>query len=278
MYKRQITNDIEVVDDKIGTITCTTGNLIPGATQTCRANYTVTQADMDAGEITNQAFAQAGTLVSAPVDVTVDGTRTPSIDLIKRATTSDFDAAGDVINYEFDVENTGNVTLNAVSVTDDLIASVVCPQTTLAPAATMVCSASYTVSQADVDAGEVVNNASVDGTPPAGLAPVSAADSAVVDSSAASDLRFEKRALSSDFTQVGDILNFEFDVENTGAITLSNLVVSDPLISNVTCPRTSLAPADAMICSGSYTVTQADLDAGEVINTCLLYTSPSPRD
>ena len=262
-----ITNDIEVVDDKIGTITCTTGNLIPGATQTCRANYTVTQADMDAGEITNQAFAQAGTLVSAPVDVTVDGTRTPSIDLIKRATTSDFDAAGDVINYEFDVENTGNVTLNAVSVTDDLIASVVCPQTTLAPAATMVCSASYTVSQADVDAGEVVNNASVDGTPPAGLAPVSAADSAVVDSSAASDLRFEKRALSSDFTQVGDILNFEFDVENTGAITLSNLVVSDPLISNVTCPRTSLAPADAMICSGSYTVTQADLDAGEVINT-----------
>ena len=201
-----ITNDIQVVDDKIGTITCITGNLIPGATQTCRANYTITQADMDAGEITNQAFAQAGTLVSAPVDVTVDGTRTPSLGFVKRATTADFGVAGDVINYEFDVENTGNVTLTAVSVTDDLIASVSCPQTTLVPAATMVCSASYTVTQADVDSGEVVNNASAAAIPPAGLPPVNVGDSVTVDSNATSDLRFEKRALSTDFTQVGDCL------------------------------------------------------------------------
>jgi len=262
-----ITQDIDVVDDKIGTVTCVTGNLVPGATQICRANYTVTQADMDAGEITNQAFAQAGTLVSAPVDVTVDGTRTPSLGFVKRATTADFGVAGDVINYEFDVENTGNVTLTAVSVTDDLIASVSCPQTTLAPAATMVCSASYTVTQADVDSGEVVNNASAAAIPPAGLPPVNVGDSVTVDSNAASDLRFEKRALSTDFTQVGDILNFAFDVENTGAITLSNIVINDDLVAAVTCPRTSLAPTEAMVCSASYTVTQADLDAGEVINT-----------
>lgn len=273
-YEFEVTNDgnitltgeIQIEDDKIGTISCFTGNLVPGASATCRSDYTITQVDMDAGSITNQAFAESGTLVSAPVDVTVDGTRTPSLGFVKRATTTDFDAAGDVINYEFDVENTGNVTLTGVSVTDDIITSVTCPETTLAPAATMVCSASFTVTQEDVDGGEVVNNASVSGNPPAGLPPVDTPDSVTVDSSAASDLRFEKRALSTDFTAVGDILNFEFDVENTGAITLSNIVVSDDLIATVSCPRTTLAPAQTMVCSASYTVTQPDLDAGEVIN------------
>ena len=80
-----ITGGVDVVDDKIGTITCITTNFVPNSTQTCTADYTITQADMDAGEITNQAFAEAGPLVSAPVDVTVDGTRTPELAFDKRA-------------------------------------------------------------------------------------------------------------------------------------------------------------------------------------------------
>jgi len=240
--------------------------LVPSASATCRATYTITQADIDAGEVTNQAFATSGPLVSTPVDVTVDGTRTPSISLLKRAVTADFDTSGDVINYEFDVENTGNVTLTGIAITDDIIAAVSCPQTTLAPAGTMVCSASYTVTQADVDAGEVVNNASVSGNPPAGLPPVDAPSSATVESVGQPGLSFAKRALTADFATAGDILNYEFDVENTGMITLSNIVVTDSLIPSVSCPQTTLAPAAAMVCSASYTVTQADLDAGEVVN------------
>ena len=261
-----LTGGIDVIDDKIGTISCFVGNLIPGATQTCTASYTVTQADVDAGEITNQAFAQNGTLVSAPVDVTVTGTATPSLSFDKRATTADFVNAGDVINYEFDVENTGNVTLNGVSVTDDIIANVTCPLTTLAPAQTMVCTASYTVTQADVDAGEVVNNASVAGTPPGGGTPTTTADTETVDSDPQPGLSFAKRALSTGFNAAGDILSYEFDVENTGSITLSNIVVTDDIIANVSCPLTTLAPAQTMVCTANYTVTQADVDAGEVIN------------
>ena len=273
-YEFAVTNDgnitltegVDVQDDKIGTITCFTGNLIPGATTTCQATYTITQADMDAGEVTNEAYAESDGIVSAPVDATVDGTTSPSLGFVKRAVTTDFNVAGDVINYEFDVENTGNVTLTGVSVTDDIIASVVCPQTVLAPAATMVCTGSYTVTQADVDAGEVINNASGSGNPPGGEPPVETPDSTTVDSTADSELTFVKRALSTDFTAVGDILNFEFDVENTGAITLSNIVISDDLVASVSCPATTLAPATSMVCFASYTVTQADLDAGEVVN------------
>ena len=261
-----LTGGIDVVDDKIGTISCVTGNLIPDASQTCTASYTITQADMDLGEVTNQAYAENGSLVSAPVDVTVAGTQIATLAFEKRATTADFDTAGDILNYEFDVENTGNVTLTNVAIADDLIASVSCPQTTLAPAATMVCSASYTVTQADVDAGEVVNNAAATATPPPGLPSIETPSSVTVESSALPGLSFTKRATTADFSAVGEILNYEFDVENTGTITLSGITISDDLIASVSCPQTSLAPAASMVCSASYTVTQADLDAGEVIN------------
>ena len=72
-------------------------------------------------------------------------------------------AAGESVAYEFVVTNTGNVTLTAITVTDVLTApagpalTVVCPVTTLAPAASTTCTATYTVTQADVDAGSIAN-------------------------------------------------------------------------------------------------------------------------
>ena len=259
-----LTGGVNVVDDKIGTFLCITGNFVPGDTQTCTATYTVTQADMDAGSITNQAYAQNGSIVSPPDDVTVEGTISPSMAFEKRETTGTFTDAGDVLTYEFDVENTGNVTLTGVSISDPLI-SVSCPQSTLDPAETMLCTASYTVTQADVDAGEVLNTATVSGNAPDGSS-VDEDDSETTDSTPNPGLSFAKRAMDTSYSNAGDILDYEFDVENTGSITLSNIVISDSL-TTVSCPLTVLAPAQSMICTASYTVTQADVDAGSVTNS-----------
>jgi len=260
-----LTGTTTIIDDKIGTITCFVGNFLPGTTQSCTASYTITQADVDAGSVTNQAFVENGSLVSAPVDETISGTQSPGLNFIKRTTTATFANVGDVINYEFDVANTGNVTMTAISITDNLVTSVTCPQTSLIPSETMVCSASYTVTQADVDAGSVTNNASASGTPPSG-SPVTELSSVTVDSNAVPSIAFEKRAISSNFSMVGDILSYEFDVENTGPVTLSNIVISDNLISSVSCPLTSLAPTQTMVCSANYTVTQNDINTGSVTN------------
>ena len=46
--------------------------------------------------------------------------------------------------------------------------SVVCPATNLAARATMTCTANYTTTQADFDAGQVLNSATAGGTPPQG--------------------------------------------------------------------------------------------------------------
>ncbi|WP_197429822.1 DUF7507 domain-containing protein, partial [Auraticoccus cholistanensis] len=81
--------------------------------------------------------------------------------------------------YTFVVTNTGNVTVDDVAVEElEFTGSgprpqVVCPdERTLAPGNQLICTATYTVTQADVDAGEVSNSARATGTPPEGLPPV----------------------------------------------------------------------------------------------------------
>ena len=65
--------------------------------------------------------------------------------------------AGDTISYNYLVTNTGTTTMTGIGVTDNLVASVSCPSPTLAPGAHETCTGSYTVTQADVDAGAVTN-------------------------------------------------------------------------------------------------------------------------
>ena len=63
------------------------------------------------------------------------------------------------MTYTYVVTNIGNVTLtDPVSVDDDL-ATVICPPALLAPGGSLSCTASYTVTQADVDGGAVINTA-----------------------------------------------------------------------------------------------------------------------
>ena len=62
--------------------------------------------------------------------------------------------------------NTGNVTLHNVDVTDAQVSDLVCvpatPVTDLAPGGVINCTASHTITQADIDAGSFFNEACVD--------------------------------------------------------------------------------------------------------------------
>ncbi len=78
----------------------------------------------------------------------------------KTTTTSTYSAVGDTITYDFAVTNNGNVTLTDVTINDALagLSAISCtggPITSLAPGATVDCTATYTVTQADLDAGSV---------------------------------------------------------------------------------------------------------------------------
>ena len=92
----------------------------------------------------------------------------PAITLDKQAGTPTGTTAGSTIDYTFVVTNTGNVTLTGVSVDDPKVGTVSCPVTTLAPGESTTCTATYTLTQVDVDAGHVANTATVTGTDPSG--------------------------------------------------------------------------------------------------------------
>ncbi len=83
----------------------------------------------------------------------------PQLTMVAAAAQPNFAKAGDIIDYTFTLTNTGNVTLDGLfTVTSDKIANAACPATPsgLASGASIVCTGTYAITQADVDAGSVV--------------------------------------------------------------------------------------------------------------------------
>jgi uncharacterized repeat protein (TIGR01451 family) len=70
---------------------------------------------------------------------------------------------------------------------------------------------------------------------------------------------------------VGDTLTYRIVVVNDGNVTLPDVTVDDALIPGAELDCTpaepaTLAPGEEMVCTGEYVVTQADADAGQVVN------------
>ncbi len=103
-------------------------------------------------------------------DETVTAEQAPGIEIVKTAVTASYDEVGDIISYTFTVRNTGNVTLYNVVVTDPQATVMGSPLASLAVGAedATTFTATYTITQDDVDAGAVTNIATATGTPPVG--------------------------------------------------------------------------------------------------------------
>jgi hypothetical protein len=71
--------------------------------------------------------------------------------------------------------------------------------------------------------------------------------------------------------QAGETIGYTFEVKNIGVATLTNVLVSDPAVSPITCPSgnpiPSLASGASETCTGTYAVTPEDIAAGEKNNT-----------
>ena len=113
-------------------VSCPDSTLAPGASETCTASYTVTQADVDNGSVTNTATA-SGTALD-PHDghvelVLGDGRRlrchlVPQPDQVERLDELQRSRTGP--DYSYKVTNTGTETLSDVAVSDSLISYVDC--------------------------------------------------------------------------------------------------------------------------------------------------------
>ena len=132
------------------------------------ATHTITQADLDAGSLTNTATASttfgASPVTSNQASATVNATQTAALSLTKSASPTTYDTLGQVITYTYVLKNTGNVTLaGPFTVADDKL-TVPDAAGPLAPGASVQTSATHTITQADLDAGSLTNTATASTT------------------------------------------------------------------------------------------------------------------
>lgn len=64
-----------------------------------------------------------------------------------------------------------------------------------------------------------------------------------------------------------DILNFRVTATNVGSVALTDVTVSDPIITPASASCPILQPDDTCVLTGTYTISIADVQAGEVNNT-----------
>jgi uncharacterized repeat protein (TIGR01451 family) len=270
-------HSVSVTDPLTGlsAVVCPVAPLAPGNSETCTATYTTTQADVDHGGVTNTGTASGatptGAIVSDQATLTIPSTSEPGIRLVKSTNTATFSGPGEVVTYHYQVSNTGNVTLTSVHVDDPLpgLSPISCPSTTLAPAADETCTATYTTTQADVDAGDVTNTATAAGTPPSGPPPTTAPSTVTIPATQTPAIGLQKSASISRYSVPGTPVTYQFLVSNTGNVTLTSVHVDDPLpgLSPISCADTTLAPGGVETCTATYTTAQADVDRGSVTNT-----------
>ncbi|HWS49411.1 MAG TPA: hypothetical protein VN241_00240 [Microbacterium sp.] len=281
--------DVTIDDPRVTGVSPASVDLAPGQSQTFTATaYTVTQADIRTGSVDNTAVARA-TAPTGPVQSNTDSTSTPTatpdpqLVLTKTATiTGDEDTVGradvgDTITYTFGVENTGNVDVTGVSIDDPRVATTT-PATQDIPAGeTRTYTATYVATQADVDFGSIPNTAVANGTYTGDDGPVaiaSAPDTAVVPTpDQEPGLELIKEGTLNDGNangraDLGETIDYTFTVTNTGNVTMVNTTVIDDRVAAVTPATATIAPGDsAVFTANGYSVTQEDVDTGEVVNT-----------
>jgi uncharacterized repeat protein (TIGR01451 family) len=203
-----ITYYYEVTNTGTTTLTgvgVTDPTLAAGASEQCSATYSTTSTDVTNGSLHNTGTA-TGTPPTGPV-VTATSTLTipyvppgsvtstspspsPGISLTKTPSTSSYDAVGQVVTYTYVITNNGNVSLASTqyTVTDNTInggAAFDCgaPQV-LAMGASITCTNTYTITQADLSSGSVTNLATA--TNGSQVSPVATATIAVTASTSTS--------------------------------------------------------------------------------------------
>jgi hypothetical protein len=250
---------VTVVDDRVGQVTCPKTVLAPAESMTCTASGVAV-----AGQYHNLGVATASASDGRSIQATDPSHYlgvSPRLQIEKlvngfEADDADSSArvlAGGAVLWTYVVTNTGDTKLSSLVVIDDRGATVTCPKTELEPGETMTCTASGTaVTGLYCNLGTATGNApvgpSVSGSDPAcyfGVSP---------------QLTLEKRVQGQDAdvppgpTVVkGSDVQWTYVVTNTGDTALDGLAVTDDQGVSVTCPKTTLQPAESMTCTASGT-------------------------
>jgi uncharacterized repeat protein (TIGR01451 family) len=261
--------NVTLADNKISSVNLPANTtLVPGASTTVTATYAVSQNMIDAGtSIINVATAtgkMSTTSVTATATATVTINQKPCISVTKTASPTIYSAAANIITYTYVVTNTGNVTLNPVTLTDNKLGTITLPVSSLAPGASTTATFKYTITSNDIKAGCITNVATATGTPLTG-SKVSDTDTATV-TVANPSICVNKTASPTTYSAAGNVITYTYVVTNKGNVTLSPVTLTDNKLGTITLPVSSLAPGASTTATFKYTITSGDVSAGSITN------------
>ena len=273
------------------------GNDILETTETWvyTADYTVTQADLnDGGDLVNVAVVDTDQTDPEDDDATTTVDQNPALTIVKSLTNANdavVDTAGETIEYTITVDNTGNVDLTGVVLTDvfaggaTLVSGDINDNDILETTETWVYSADYVVTQADLNAGDDLVNVAVvdtDQTDPED----DDATSTVDQNPALTIVKSLTNANDAIVDTAGETIEYTITVDNTGNVDLTDVVLTDVFAGGATLVGGDINDNDIMettetwVYSAAYVVTQADLNAGgDLVNVAVVDTDQTdPED
>ena len=241
-----------------------------------------------------QVTDQSGLMATATVTITITGTIAFTVAKTQTSGPNPITVAGQVIGYEIELDNTGDIPLSGIVVVDTLPdgsggAAVLQSgdlnsDGNLDVAETFIYSISYTVTQADIDnLANLVNQVSVTTTQTGATAQTSSATTPVLSNPS---IAVTKVAFPKIDVPVGTSITYTYTVTNDGNVTLTNIDLSDAHLGSGTPPVPNnetlssdalplgdsidtsvdgiwdvLRPGDAVQFTANYIVTQQDIDA-----------------
>ena len=279
----QTINFWEVLDDDVDVVfttptVCEGTDLLPGLSAECLANYTLTQADINAKRYVNTANV-TGDAGDSAVGVYAEASATLPLPVLSDLALLKEDSIGpgphtlgDEISYSFDILNSGSVTLHNVTLADSG-ATVLsgCFSGSLAPAANFICSGSYFLNQKNLDDGIYINTATVTATEDDNfiVTTVTATATATTPLGVLQSVGLTTNGdwvdeNSDGIAEAGEIIVFEYNVTNDGGATLHNIEVTDrdPFVQMNDCDLDTLAPGDFFSCLGVYVIRLDDVNRG----------------
>ena len=330
------------------------GVLSPGETVIATARYQLTQNDIDNLGVTNIAIVHGKLPNEDSIDSNEDDAKTDIVadallivdkTVDKDVLEGDDAVAGALLNYGFTITNGGYRTIRNVELEDYLegVYDIVIdwdsstdsdtPAGTLVPGESVPATGKYDVTQADIDAGRVVNTVIAHGTL-GGFDPIERPDDGTdenpdgdhpgdgdvsddeqitsdpsdeqptddverIDSNEDTVITLINRnpglALAKiadkdliDPANVGDVITYTFTIQNTSNVTLKDVYIDDKLEglseieydwSGCESGTSTMLPGEKATATATYAVTQADIDAGEVVNKAVAHgTDPDGKD
>ncbi len=254
---------IDVADDRGVQVICPNDALNPGESMTCTGQGTAVACQYE-----NLGTATART--PSGDDVTDDdpshyfGSQNAKIDIEAAINGNDADNAPGLLipqdsptQWTYTVTNNGDVNLAEIKVTDEKGVVLSCPKTSLRPGESMACTASGTVG-----AGPYASVGAATAKPPCGP---DVSDNDPVHYTGQDNppgLKIEKRTNGQRYTQapgasvaIGSAVTWSYIVTNTGAVALTNVIVTDDKVGPISCPKATLQPGESMTCTANGTAT-----------------------